>query len=249
MNILIPETEQKEKKSRLTELFAFVGVLVSIIIAGTTLWNYSGNVPSWWFIASFVILIILTFLTIIMFVFEPLSDRIWMLRLKRKKDRIAKRYFSEFLDLAENLRSAIYPLFDALQELRGKVEPQIKEKMGLLPIRLIQNPQRTDIENPINTLTDRFNQSEKSFRELILLTDSFRIIIRINEKILKFFCEFYREAKKDYPIPENVERQYEEYREKYNAVLRDFKKLCHKINEEIGDRTLPEWVGDFAKKL
>ncbi len=65
----------------------------------------------------------------------------------------------------------------------------------------------------------------------------------------KFFYEFYREAKKDYPIPENVEIQYKEYREKYNAFLRDFRKLCHRVNEEIGETTLPEYVGDFAKKL
>jgi hypothetical protein len=246
---LIPETEQKEKKPRLTELFAFVGVIVSIIIAGTTLWNYSANVPSWWFIASFLILFVLTFLTIIMFVFEPLSKRIRSYRLKRKKDKIAKKYFSEFLDLAETFRKSIYPLFYALQELRGHVEPEIKMKMGNLPTRLMQPHQRTDVENPLNTLKKRFGESKRTFRELILLTDNFNTIISINQKNLKLFCEYYREAKKDYTIHENVERQYEEYREKYNAFLRDFRKTCHKINEEIGETTLPEYAGDFANKL
>jgi hypothetical protein len=215
-----------KKKPRLTELFAFVGVIVSIIIAGTTLWNYSANVPSWWFIASFLILFVLTFLTIIMFVFEPLSKRIRSYRLKRKKDKIAKKYFSEFLDLAETFRKSIYPLFYALQELRGH-----------------------DVENPLNTLKKRFGESKRTFRELILLTDNFNTIISINQKNLKLFCEYYREAKKDYTIHENVERQYEEYREKYNAFLRDFRKTCHKINEEIGETTLPEYAGDFANKL
>ena len=84
MDTLIPETEQKEKKSRLTELFAFVGVMVSIIIAGTTLWNYSGNVPSWWFQSSFIFLVLLTFFTIVIFFHKPLSERTWKFRLQRK---------------------------------------------------------------------------------------------------------------------------------------------------------------------
>jgi hypothetical protein len=246
---LISEPQQKEKKSRLTELFAFVGVIVSIIIAGTTLWNYSANVPSWWFIASFLILIVLTFLTIVMFVFEPLSKRIRSYRLKQRKDRTAKKYFSEFLDLAESFRKSIYPLFYALQELKGKVEPQLREKMGNLPLRLTQIHQRTDVENPIINLVNRFGESEKTFRELVILTDNFDMIIDINQKIMKLFCEFYREAKNDYTIPENVERQYEEFRDKYNAFLRDFRKQCHRVNEEIGENIFPEYAGDFANKL
>ena len=122
--------EQKEKKGlRLTELFPFVSVMVSIIIAGTSLLNYSGNVPLWWFHFSFIVLIALTFFTPFMIFAQPISERIKKFKLKRKQNAIAHKYFAEFEDIVDGFGSASYSIFGILDNLRSNFEPKIREKM------------------------------------------------------------------------------------------------------------------------
>ena len=240
--------EQKEKKSpRLTELFAFVSVMVSIIIAGTSLLNYSGNVPLWWFHFSFIVLIALTFFTPLMVFAQPISERFKKFTLKRKRNAIAHKYFAEFKEIVDGFGSASYSIFEILDNLRSNFEPKIREKMGLLPIYLIQVHNRNDVDSPLHWLKERFKENNETFRELTLLNDQLNIILQICEKTIKLNSEFVREIKKEYQVPEHIEREYEESREKYNDFIKNYERYCHKLNQELGERVFSEHF-DLAKK-
>jgi hypothetical protein len=60
---------------------------VSILIASTTLLNNSGNLPSWWFSFSLIVLIALIFFMPIMIFAEPVREKIRDIRLRRKSAR------------------------------------------------------------------------------------------------------------------------------------------------------------------
>jgi len=242
------EKEEKKKTPRITELVAIVSVMVTILIAGTSLLGNQTNVPWWWFNFSFIILIALTFFIPSVVFYGPISRRLKERKLERKQDEVAEKYFAEFKDLADSFGRVSDSLSSVLDRLRGQFEPKLKEKTGLLPIYLIQEHGRNDLTHPLYTLSKGFEESNKSFRELVLLLDEFDTIINIANRVLRIVSIFAREMKKDYSIPDNIESEYEDFRDKYNAFLRDFRKYCRKANQEIGETFFPEFAGEFAKK-
>jgi membrane protein YdbS with pleckstrin-like domain len=77
--------EEQKKSPKIAELATVVSVMVSILIAGTTLLNYSGNLPSWWFGFSLILLIALTFFMPVMIFARPVREKIRRTKLERKQ--------------------------------------------------------------------------------------------------------------------------------------------------------------------
>ena len=240
---------QEEKKGiGITELVAIIGLMVSILVAGTSLLSASGNVPSWWFHFSLIFLIALAFSVPSMVFGKPLSKRVKKLRLERKQNAIAQKRFAEFKDLVENGRRFTLGIFSVLDRLRGQFEPEIKEKMGLLPIYLIQNYNRTDVENPLNTLAYRLEGfSKMTLKDLTLSAEQFDMILRMCKKNIVLVSTFVREIKREHTIPEHIEKEYEAFREKYNDFMKDCTRYFHKLNQELGEIIVSEHF-DYAKK-
>ena len=221
--------------------------MVSILVAGTVLLSNSANIPWWWFHFSFIVLIALTLSIPTVIFFKPIAERVKKWRQKRKRNAIAQKYFAEFKDLAEGFGSASYGIFSVLDGLRGHFEPKIREKMGLLPIRLLQIHNRNDVESPMYHLKEKFKECNETFRELALLIEQFNIILEICEKTSKLIREFGTEIKQEHKIPEHIEREYEESREKYNDFIKYYERFCHKLNQELGENAFSEHF-DLSKK-
>ena len=242
------ENEKEEKKTpRITEVVTVVSVMVTILIAGTSLLSNTANIPWWWFHFSFIILIALTFFIPSMIFYKPISERVNKWRLKGKRNTIARKHFAEFKDFVDGFGSASYEIFSVLDRLRGHLEPRIREKMGVLPIRLLQVHNRNDVESPIYYLKERLEESKKTFRELTLLMGQFSIILEICEKTQKLVFELGREVKEEYEVPEHIKREYEEARERYNDFIKHYNRYCHKLNQELGERVFSEHF-DLAKR-
>lgn len=92
---------EEKKSSRITELTALISVITSFVIAGTYLLNYSGNIPSWWFLFSFILLIALVLVMLFAVFAKPISERIKKSKVKRKRNSVSKKYFSEFITLVK----------------------------------------------------------------------------------------------------------------------------------------------------
>ena len=243
-----PDKTNDDKRLGIKELIEGIGVLVAILVAGTSLLSNSGNLPSWWFDFSLVFLIVLTFIVPTVIFWGSISKRLGKFNLNRKKDAVARKYFTEFEDLLENFRRTTDLLPRILDSLRSEFDPKLKEKMGLLPSYLLQEYGRNDLTHPLYNLNKGFESSNRSFRELCLLLDEFEIVIYSVRRLLRIIFIFVEEMKKEYSIPDGVEREFEDFREKYNAFLRDFKKYAKKGNKEIGELAFPEFVGEFIKK-
>ena len=240
------EPTQKEKKEP-RRLFEVLTIIVAVLVAGTTLWSNREKVPELWFNTTLIVLVVIVAVMML-----DRTSSFWLNRLregrkKRERNRIARKYFAEFKDLVDGFRSASYGIFSVLQNLRGHFEPKIREKMGLLPLYLLQVHNRNDVESPLNSLKRKFDEGNETFRELTLLIDQFNIILEICEKMLKLMFEFQREIKKEYKMPERIETEYEEFREKYNDFIKYYKRYCHKLNQELGESVFSEHF-DLAKK-
>ena len=103
MSIYEPESEKK-RSQRIIEIAAVVGVIISVVIAGTTLFNYSGNLPFWWVYFSFIILIILTSSVLFIVFARPLNEKLQVRRDERKRNAMVRKYASEFGDLTIRAR-------------------------------------------------------------------------------------------------------------------------------------------------
>jgi len=241
------EPPQKEKKEP-RRLFEILTIIVAVLVAGTTLWSNREKVPELWFNSTLIVLVVIVAVMML-----DRTSSFWLNRLSEwreegKRNKIAGEYFPEFRDLVDSFGSVSYSLFRVLDDLRGHFNQKLKEKMGLLPIYLVQVHNKSDVESPLYYLKERFNESNETFRDLALLVSQFAIILGILEKNLEFISTFAREIKKEHTIPNNIEIEYEEFRDKYNNLLRDFKKYCHRINREIGEDKFPEFVAHSAKK-
>ena len=104
MDSMMTVNQQEEKDSRIRDIATIIGVMVSFLIAGTSLFSNIEKIPWWWFHFSFIILIALTFFVPIAIFFKPISKRLTEYRLKRKQNAVSRKYFSEFYDLIRNER-------------------------------------------------------------------------------------------------------------------------------------------------
>lgn len=240
--------EPQEEKKEPRRLFEFLTIVVAVLVAGTTLWSNREKVPEWWFNTTSIVLFIIVAVMVLDKTSPFLSDKLREWRTERNRNKIARKYFPEFKDLVDGfVMNASYGIFGTLQNLRGHFEPIMREKIGLIPLYLLQVHNRNDIEGPIYSLKRRFDESSETFSELLLSVDQFNIILEICEKILKMIFDFQREIKKEHKMPERIETEYEESREKYNDFIKYYKRYCHKLNQELGESFFSEHF-DLAKK-
>jgi len=242
---------ENAEKQRLgiKELLQGIGVIVAILVAGTSLLSNIGNVPSWWFVSSLLVLIALTFFVPSVIFFKTISKRVGTIILKRERNEIAKKYLDEFRDLIKNGKYETLEIFNVLTKLRQEFEPKIEEKMGLLPIYLIQTYSRTKVEYLWNSLiNDLETFNEITLRGLNLSAQQFKTILYICTENIKIASIFAIEIKKEYEIPDHVEKEFEAFREKHNDFMKDCKTLFHKLNRELDEIIISEGSFEYAQK-
>jgi len=241
------ENDVKEEKRRFNPI-EFLMALLTILNVATFLMVEREKIPTWYWWSSLVILSIgVAYITVGRYG-KSWDAKIDAWRKRRKQNAIAQKHFGEFKDLVRNGRSFTLGIFSVSDRLRGQFEPEIKEKMGLLPIQLIQNYSRNDVEGRWNTLIYRLDVfNEITLRELTLSAEQFDMILRICKKNISLVATFAREMKKEHTIPNHIEKEYDAFREKHNDFMKDCTKYFHKLNQELGEIIVSEHF-DYAKK-
>lgn len=255
MNQFSDEDKEEEKKpSRITELVAIGGFMVAILIAGTSLMSNTANIPLYWFHFSFIILIALAVFIPSVILYRPISEKVRKWNVRMKRNALARRKFIELQDLVESFMSASYSTFTVLEKMRGKFQQEIREKIGLLPVNLLQIYDRKDVQDPLFALRDRLKTSEVTFVEFTFLIGQLNIILGIHEKWLEVLSEFRKGIKDDakasieFKISEYIEREYEEAREKHNDFIKSYKKFCRMLNRELEEERFFKDYFSLAKK-
>ena len=226
----------------------FVLVVLAILGIMNTLMIDRAKIPDWYFYSSIGLIVVATAVFFVSHFGRSWDDKINAWREERKRNAIAQRHFGEFKDIVRNGRRFTLGIFSVLDRLRGQFEPEIKEKMGLLPIYLIQTYNRNDVENLLNTLIYRLEGFDGiTLRELTLSAEQFDMVLRICKKNIALVSIFAREIKKEHKIPDHIEKEYEGFREKYNDFMKDCTRYFHKLNQELGEIILSEHF-DYAKK-
>jgi len=232
---------EKEKSPKITELTAVVGIIVAIIVAATSLFSNSGNLPPWWFDFSLILLIALTFSMPIMIFAKPIKKRIRETRLDRKRDSVSRKHASEFRELVIGFRKCHYNFKNLVDNLRSHYIDNIRSP---LTAHILQQESQNgnEIDNILFYMEKEIDESKKTFREIYLLMERFEFVLTDFQKSLKVAEVFVHEmmGTTGKPISKGIEGEYESFKEKYNFYLNDFSKFCHKMNEETECRDFPE---------
>jgi len=241
------EEPKKEKSPRITEIVAVIGLMVSILVAITSLLSSSGNLPSWWYQFSFVFLIILMVSVPIMLFERPINERIGDARLRRRRDSVSRQYASEFKDLvvaSRGFNSSIRTLFDNIRRQYANV---IKNQLSM---HVLESYNESEIQNALYTIEAEIDKSDMNFRESCLLMDEFELVLDAFKKNLKILEVFAHEimTTSEKPIAKGIEADYEAFREKYNDFLKDVIDFCHKMNQETEGWDFPEHHFEYLKK-
>jgi hypothetical protein len=240
--------EKEEKKGpRIAELAAVVGVMVSILIASTTLLNNSGNLPSWWFSFSLIVLIALIFLMPIMIFARPVREKIRDIRLRRKRDSVSRKYASEFKDLVERSRVLNYDTRTIMDSLRNHYNNDIKSQLAMSSLQDYGQQGTNDIMFDIERDIDASN---KTYSDLRLIMRRFESVSDIHKRHLKIIEVFAHEMMitMEKPIAKGIEAEFEAFREKYNDFVKDMTDFCHKMNQESKSHEFPERSFEYLKK-
>lgn len=238
----------KEKKSpRITELAAVASVMVSILVAATSLLSNSGNLPSWWFYFSLILLIALAFFMPIMIFAEPVREGIEDARLRRRRDSVSRNYTSEFKDLVVTSRGFSSSIRTLLDNIRRQYTNEIKNQLAM---HALESYNESETQNALYTIEAEIKESDGSFRESCLIMNEFELVLGIfkrNFKILEVFAHEIM-ATTEKPIAKGIEADYEAFREKYNDFLKDVIDFCHKMNQETEGWNFPEHHFEYLKK-
>jgi hypothetical protein len=241
-------TENEGKKGPgIAELAAAVGVMVSILIASTTLLNNSGNLPSWWFSFSLIVLIALIFFMPVMIFARPVYDQIRYVRLGRKRNSVSREHASEFKDLVERSRRFSYDIRNIMNSFRNYYTNDIK---SLLTISLLQDYGQQRIDNVMFNIEKDIDKSDKTFRDLYLIMMHFESVSDIHKRNLEIIEVFAHEmmTTTQKPIPKGIEAEFETFREKYNYFVKDITDFYHKVNQESESNVFPEHSFEHLKK-
>jgi len=241
--------DQKEKKPRITELVSVISVIVTILIAGTSLLSSSENVPEWWFLFSFIFLVALTFVIPSVIFAKPISRKIKNYRLKKKQNAIAREHFSRFQDLVDTAKRFASPIGSVSNSLRTHYHNTIKSELAL---RVLQSYSEVGIQNKFFEIEERLKESDKTFRDLYLIMKHFEFSLNAYIRQLKIIEVFAHEmmfhAGKPVAIAKGIEDEFEAFREKFNDFVKDFKDYCRIVNKELGEIKFPEGAIDRIKK-
>lgn len=125
-----------------------------------------------------------------------------------------------------------------------------KEINGSLGECILQSRDKTKIQGSLYEIEHELKKSNKTFHDLSLLMKQFEFVLYINNRNLNIMKDFVHEIRdvKGKEIGKDIEKYFEEFREKYNLFLSDFKKFCHNVNQEVGEIALPEYSFQLIKK-
>lgn len=240
--------EPEEKKSpRITEIAAVVGVMVSILVAATSLLSNSGNLPSWWFDFSLILLIALTFFMPTVIFARPIKERIEELRLVRRRDAVARKYSSKFKDLVIRSRNFNNTIRYILDSLRRHYENDIKSRLAM---HVLESYNESEVQNILYNIEREIDESESRFCYLLLIMKHFEMLLDIYKRNLKVIEVFVHEimSTTEKPIAKGIEADFEAFREKYNDFIKDITDFCHTINQETKGWNFPEHSFEYLKK-
>jgi hypothetical protein len=243
-------SEKEEKKGpRIAELAAVVSVMVSILIASTTLLNNSGNLPSWWFGFSLILLIALIFFMPIMIFVKPVNEKIREARLGRKRDSVSRKYAPQFKDLVANSRNFNYDIRTTMDSLKNHYTNDIKSQLAMFVLQDYGQRQQ-EIDNILFDIEKEIDKSDKTFRNFYLIMKRFESVLDTYKRNLKIIEVFVHEimTSTEKPIAKGIEAEFEVFREKYNDFIKDVKDFCHKINQETESYDFLEHPFEHLKK-
>jgi hypothetical protein len=241
------EIPEGKKGPRITEIVAIVTLMVSILVAVTSLLSNSGNLPSWWYQFSFVFLIILMFSVPIILFQGPIRDWVADVMLTRGRDSVSRKHASEFRDLvvgADNFTNLISAL---LGNIRRHYANEIKSSLAM---HALESYNEQEARNELYKIRADIEESDVNFRELCLHMDKFEMVLNTFKRSLKILEVFAHEVMTsgEKPIAKGIEAEYEAFREKYNDFLKDLTAFCHKMNQETEAYDFPEHHFEYLKK-
>ncbi len=238
--------EEKKKGLDIKDWVQLVGVMVAILVAGTTLLNLSGKVPFWWFEFSLIFLIVLVFSTPVVIFWKSVSKRLDKLSERRRQNAIAQKYFLEFKNLVETAKRFNSSIKGVLS---GLVFQYVKDR-GLDLFMLRDSYNETDIQNLFSYLEKEIDESNRTYHDLYLMMKQFDLILWIYKKYLSIMEIFAHETMtlENKPIAKDVEAPFEKFREQYNYFVKDFSGYCKKLNQELGKTEFPEYALNHLEK-
>lgn len=239
-------SEKEKKDPRIAELAAIVSVMVSILIASTTLLNNSGNLPSWWFGFSLIVLIALILFMPIMIFAKPVREKIKEARLGSKRDSISRKNASQFKDLVSRSRRFNYDIRNTMDSLRNNYVSDIKNQLAM---SLLQNINLTAIDNITYDIEKEIDKSDKTFRDIYLIMKRLETVLDTQRENLRTIevLAHYIMTSTEKPIAKGIEAEFEAFREKYNDFIKDTNDFYHNINQESESHDFPEHF-EYVKK-
>jgi hypothetical protein len=230
-------SNEEKRSPNITELVAIIGLMVSILVAVTTLLGNSGNLPYWWYGFSFAFLIILMLSVPIMLFQRQLNERIRKNRIRTKQDSIARKYALEFREIVRGTWDFNNSIRSILDKLKNVYKNQIKGELSTYALE--SGYERIDSNQIINDI----DNSQKTFGELCLINENFEALLNSYNRNLKVAEIFVHEiiathekigATNERPIDKTIEADFEAFREKYNYFLNCLNTFNHNINKETG---------------
>jgi len=161
------DRKEEKKSPRIAELAVVIGVIVSILVAATSLLSNSGNLPLWWFYSSLILLVILALSMPIMVFTKPFRERIREVRLKRKRDSVSRKYASQFKDLVASSRRFNYGIRETMDSLRSYYANEIKSQLAMFIMQDYSQTQQ-EIDNILFNVEKDIQTSDKTSRDLYL---------------------------------------------------------------------------------
>ena len=239
----------EETSPRITDIVAVIGLIVSILVAATSLLSNFGNLPSWWFFLSLFILIALMISMPIMIFMRPIREITEERMLQRKLDRISRKYTPKLKDLVIKSRAFIHSIRSLLDGITNYYQGDIIKSR--LAAYTLGHYNRDKAYNEITNVEREIDESNKTYRNLCLLMERFESILDTYKNGLEVYQVFAHEMMNttDKPIAKGLEAEYEAFREKYNDFLKDVTDFCHNINQETGRHDFPEHSFEYLKKL
>lgn len=167
-------------------------------------------------------------------------------RVKRKRNRIAQKYFSEFKSLVDECRNHDYSIrnigISLYQNYRNNVKNPVVDYV-------LQRYNEGESEQLLYNINEEIKEWDKSFNNLFLITKHFELLLvgfRRNLNVIEQFAHEIMIAEKT--IAKGIENDYEKFREKYNYFLNRFKEYCQRVNREIEEDKFPERSFDMIAK-
>jgi hypothetical protein len=239
------ETAPKEGKERL-RLFAILTILVSVLVAGTTLWNFREKLPDWWFQTTLAVLLLIVVILVFntMSPFSSLGFKQW--REKRKRDGIARKCFPEFKNLVYECRIHDY----SIKNIENTLYQHYKHKVtSLVADYVLQGYNETEIESSLYSINEELREMDETFSNLYLMMKRVESILGMYRENLNIIQKFVNEITiSEKSMTKGIESEFEHFREKYNDFLNRFKGYCQRVNREIGEQKFPERIFEIITK-